>query len=166
MLLKILKIEGDLSMTNFDFLPNGLFSLMLAALFMGIALSITISFIVEGRYVLATVAGVFTVLFIVGVLLSAVSPSEAKARCNVVGKMNWKSSHPKLKKGLCRMSRALGKVTVTSSCRTKKKNRGARKSYHLYSRGCKAADVVVKGAGRYRVLAWWKRNIGGGRGIL
>jgi uncharacterized protein YcbK (DUF882 family) len=62
------------------------------------------------------------------------------------------------------MSRALGPIEVTSSCRTRKANRGASKSYHLYNRGCKAADIVVRGIGKKRVLAWWAKNVGGGRG--
>lgn len=62
------------------------------------------------------------------------------------------------------MSKALGAVEITSSCRTRKANRSVSKSYHLYNRGCKAADVVIKGVGRKTILAWWAKNVGGGRG--
>ncbi len=105
-------------------------------------------------------------IFIVALII--LTPSftiEAKAasNCRVEG-LNIKSSDPKLKAGLCKMSKALGSVEVTSSCRTRKANRSVKKSYHLYNRGCKAADVVIKGVGRKTILAWWAKNMGGGRG--
>lgn len=84
--------------------------------------------------------------------------------CRITGKIfNWKSSHPKLTKRLCAMSRALGPVEVTSSCRTRKRNKSVKNSYHLYARGCKAADVKIKGVSRRRILNYWKKS-GGGTG--
>ena len=83
--------------------------------------------------------------------------------CNIQG-LNWKSSHPALKDGLCRLSKKYGKVNITSSCRSAKSNRGAPRSYHLYSRGCKAADLYVVGVKNSTLRAWWAANIGGGRG--
>jgi len=91
------------------------------------------------------------------------SPAQASSSsCKVTG-LN-KSSNAKLNAGLCKMSRALGPIEITSSCRTRKANRSVSKSYHLYNRGCKAADVVIKGVERKTILAWWAKNMGGGRG--
>jgi uncharacterized protein YceK len=91
--------------------------------------------------------------------------TKSSKQCRINGsKFNWKSSHPALKTGLCRLSQKYGPLTITSSCRTKKSNRGVRNSYHLYSRGCKAADLYVAGVPNSKLLAWWKTNVGGGRG--
>ena len=87
----------------------------------------------------------------------------AKRSCNVTG-LNWRHSDARLKRGLCALARRYGKVHVTSSCRTKKTNRSVKNSYHLHSRGCKAADVRIKGVRGRTILKWWGKNIGGGRG--
>ena len=87
----------------------------------------------------------------------------SKRSCNIVG-LNWKHSDAKLKRGLCGLARRYGKVYVTSSCRTRKNNMGVKRSYHLHSRGCKAADLYIKGVKSKTILKWWAKNIGGGRG--
>ncbi|MEP0943566.1 MAG: D-Ala-D-Ala carboxypeptidase family metallohydrolase [Rhizobiaceae bacterium] len=87
----------------------------------------------------------------------------SKRNCKISG-LNWKNSDARLKRGLCALSRKYGPVEVSSSCRTRKQNRSVRKSYHLYSRGCKAADVRIKGVSGRTILKWWGRNMGGGRG--
>ena len=86
----------------------------------------------------------------------------AASNCNVSGLKN--GTDKILYDGLCKMSKALGPVEVTSSCRTRKANRSVKKSYHLYHRGCRAADVVIKGVGKQKILNWWAANVGGGRG--
>ena len=90
---------------------------------------------------------------------------KVSTKCQVYG-LNWKHADSKLKSGLCKLSKRFGAVQVTpnGSCRTRKGNRGARRSYHLYSRGCKAADLRIKGVAGATILKWWARNIGGGRG--
>lgn len=85
-------------------------------------------------------------------------------RCSISG-LNWKSSDRKLVAGLCKLSKRYGHVYVTSSCRTRKQNRSVKRSYHLYSRGCKASDVYIKGIKGSTILKWWGRNMGGGRGM-
>ena len=86
-------------------------------------------------------------------------------KCRVSG-LNWKHADQRLKVGLCKLSRTYGLVQITpsGSCRTKRGNRGARRSYHLYNRGCKAADLRIKGVAGATILQWWAKNIGGGRG--
>lgn len=91
-------------------------------------------------------------------------PVKSSSKCNIGGTFNWKHSHPTLKAGLCKLSKRYGHVTVTSSCRTTKSNRGAKNSMHLYKNGCRAADVRIKGVGGSEILKWWGKNIGGGRG--
>ena len=91
------------------------------------------------------------------------SKSVRKGKCNIVG-LNWKSSHPRLKDGLCKLSKRYGKIHITSSCRSHKHNRGAKHSYHLYSRGCKAADLYIVGVKGSTIRKWWAKNMGGGRG--
>lgn len=91
-------------------------------------------------------------------------PSVSSKKCNISG-LNWKSSNKKLIAGLCALSKRYGAITVTSSCRSSRSNRGAKRSYHLYSRGCKAADIRIKGVKGSTILAWWGKNIGGGRGF-
>lgn len=87
----------------------------------------------------------------------------SKRNCDIVG-LNWKHSDARLKRGLCSLARRYGKVYVTSSCRTRKTNRGVKRSYHLHSRGCKAADIFIKGVSGKTILKWWARTMGGGRG--
>lgn len=84
------------------------------------------------------------------------------ALCRVTGKT--RGLHPRLKTRLCAMSRKIGPVQVISGCRAHGSRR-APKSYHRRAVGCKAADVVVKGASRRQVLRYWKRTGGGGRGF-
>lgn len=85
--------------------------------------------------------------------------------CNVVG-LNPKS-HQSLKDGLCKLSRKFGRVMVVSTCRTDAYNRrinGAKNSYHLHRKGCRASDVVIAGVSGKRIVNWWAANVGGGRG--
>lgn len=84
--------------------------------------------------------------------------------CSIKGRYNWDSSHPSLTRSLCKLSKRYGTIYVTSSCRTTKANRGAKNSYHLYRRGCKAADIYIKGVRGTTILRWWANNVGGGRG--
>lgn len=92
------------------------------------------------------------------------TPVQAREKCSITGVYNFKSSHKSLTKNLCKLSRVFGTVEVTSSCRTRKQNRSVKNSYHLYSRGCKAADVQIKGVKGSTILKWWGKNVGGGRG--
>ncbi len=93
----------------------------------------------------------------------------AKPSCRVKD-LNWKHSDPKLQEGLCRMSRELGPVQVRGghgshkNCRTTRTNRSVKRSYHLYARGCKAADISIEGVSGKTILNWWAANYGGGRG--
>jgi len=87
--------------------------------------------------------------------------AEAKAKCRVSG-LNWKGSHPTLKQGLCDLSRALGPVKITNTkkhanCRTRGDRTGKRNSWHKYHRGCRAADIRVRGVSPNRVKRWWLR---------
>lgn len=89
------------------------------------------------------------------------SSAEAKAKCRVSG-LNWKGSHPTLKQGLCDLSRALGRVIVTNTkkhanCRTRKDRTGKRNSWHKYHRGCRAADIRIRGVSSHRIKRWWLR---------
>ena len=85
-------------------------------------------------------------------------------KCRVYG-LNRRAD-ARLRVGLCKLSKRFGAVQITpnGSCRTKRGNRGARRSYHLYNRGCKAADLRIKGVAGATILQWWAKNIGGGRG--
>lgn len=90
-----------------------------------------------------------------------VSNAEAKAKCRVSG-LNWKGSHPTLKQGLCDLSRALGPVRVTNTkkhanCRTRADRTGKRNSWHKYHRGCRAADIRIRGVSGHRIKRWWLR---------
>ena len=87
----------------------------------------------------------------------------SKRTCKISG-LNWKNSDARLKRGLCALSRRYGPVEVSSSCRTSRMNRSVKNSYHLYSRGCKAADIRIKGVSGRTILKWWGKNMGGGRG--
>ena len=107
------------------------------------------------------------ILAIIFVLAFSLPPSMsnsalAASNCNVEGLK--KGTNDRLRKNLCKMSVELGAVKVTSSCRTRKANRSVKKSYHLYHRGCKAADIVIAGVGKQKILNWWAKNVGGGRG--
>lgn len=89
------------------------------------------------------------------------SKAEAKAKCRVNG-LNWKGSHPTLKQGLCDLSRALGPVKIANSrkhanCRTRNDPKGKPNSWHKYHRGCRAADIRIKGVSPYRIKKWWLR---------
>ncbi len=90
-----------------------------------------------------------------------INTAEAKAKCRVQG-LNWKGSHPTLKQGLCDLSRALGPVRITNTkahanCRTRNSLTGKRNSWHKYHRGCRAADIRIKGVSAYKVKRWWLR---------
>lgn len=89
------------------------------------------------------------------------SSAEAKSKCRVSG-LNWKGSHPTLKQGLCDLSRALGPVKITNTkkhknCRTRADRKGKPNSWHKYHRGCRAADIRVRGVSPNRVKRWWLR---------
>lgn len=83
------------------------------------------------------------------------------ANCQISGKTNGLDAA--LRNRLCGMSRALGPVTVVSGCR-KHGSRRSPRSYHKYSRGCKAADVVISGVKRSAIKRYWAANGGGGTG--
>ncbi len=88
--------------------------------------------------------------------------TQASSSCEVVGLKQ--GTNATLRNNLCKMSQELGPVEVTSSCRTRKANRSVKRSLHLYHRGCKAADIVIKGVSKQTILNWWGKNVGGGRG--
>ena len=80
---------------------------------------------------------------------------------------NTAGLHPRLKAKLHRLHVAFGRpvrVTPHGGCRARG-NRRAPKSWHRRAVGCKAADIVIPGVSRRTILAWWGRNIGGGRGF-
>ncbi len=82
--------------------------------------------------------------------------------CNVKGLKQ--GTNVELMKNLCLLSQEFGAIRVTGSCRTEKANLSVKNSYHLYHRGCKAADIVIEGANKQKILNWWAENVGGGRG--
>jgi len=91
-------------------------------------------------------------------MLAAVSVAPAQAG-------DWLSGdiaglNPTLKVKLHRLHKAFGKP----GCR-KHGNRRAPKSWHRRAVGCKAADIIMPGVSRRAILAWWARNVGGGRGF-
>ncbi len=98
-------------------------------------------------------------------LLAAVTVSPAQAG-------NWLSGdvaglNPALKAKLYRLHKAFGrpiKVTPQGGCRLHG-NRRAPRSWHRRAVGCKAADIIMPGVSRRTILAWWARNVGGGRGF-
>ena len=84
---------------------------------------------------------------------------EAKPKCRIEG-LNWKGSHPTLKQGLCDLSRALGPIIVANSkahqnCRTRADKKGRPNSWHKYHKGCRAADIRIKGVSLARIKRWW-----------
>lgn len=99
---------------------------------------------------------------------ASVSPTATRTRtfrrsgCRVSGKT--KGLDGGLMRRLCAMSRSLGPVQVVSGCRTRRTNRGARNSFHLVRRGCRAADVVIPGISGRTILRHWAKHGGGGRG--
>ena len=96
------------------------------------------------------------------VLITTVMPTkkaEAATKCRVSG-LNWKGSHPTLKQGLCDLSRALGPVVIANSkahqnCRTRADKKGKPNSWHKYHKGCRAADVRIKGVSLQKIKRWW-----------
>ena len=85
--------------------------------------------------------------------------------CRVYGL--YKGTNKDLRNKLCFVSKKFGySIEVTSSCRTVKGNRSVKNSYHLYRRGCKAADIVVGGSYRLtmKVLKYWRKMRWGGTG--
>lgn len=99
-------------------------------------------------------------MIIVAIITVSSNPAHSKPRCNVVG-LNPKS-HPTLKQGLCDLSRALGQVRVTNTrphknCRTRSDRTGKPQSWHKYYRGCRAADIRIKGVSPRRIVRWWLR---------
>lgn len=108
-------------------------------------------------------------IIITGVTFAPLNISEADAkRCNIVGNYNWKRSDKKLTANLCKLTKRFGAVHVNGShfgnCRSRKTNKSVKRSYHLFSRGCKAADIWIKGVSGRTILNWWGENVGGGRG--
>lgn len=103
---------------------------------------------------------VFIIIVLIGFIIFNSTTVNSAPRCNVTG-LNPKS-HPTLKKGLCALSKALGPVRVTNTrrhknCRTRNSVIGKRNSWHKYHRGCRAADIRVKGVSPHRVKRWWLR---------
>jgi len=92
--------------------------------------------------------------------LLAALPTEAIPLAPLAGKTN--GLHPKLVKRLKTMAAHFGKtVVVTSGCRNRKNNHGAKNSYHLK---CMAADVKLAGISQKTVVNYWQTNGGGGTG--
>jgi len=101
-----------------------------------------------------------------GFTASAMSPLtgmiwevRAEAKCSVSG-LNWKGSHPTLKQGLCDMSRALGPIVIINTkkhknCRTRADPKGKPDSWHKYHKGCRAADIRIRGVSPNRIKRWW-----------
>jgi len=92
-------------------------------------------------------------------LTGPASEAHAKAKCHVSG-LNWKGSHPTLKQGLCDMSRALGPIIVINTkkhrnCRTRADRTGKPDSWHKYHKGCRAADIRIRGVSANRIKRWW-----------
>lgn len=77
----------------------------------------------------------------------------------------FKGLHPSLKSKLRVIERHFGHVHITphGGCR-KHGNRMAPKSYHRIAVGCKAADIIVKGASGKTILSFWQRKGWGGTG--
>ncbi|HHN67934.1 MAG TPA: DUF882 domain-containing protein [Thermopetrobacter sp.] len=101
--------------------------------------------------------------FAAALLLAALAPSAEAGWLNG----NTAGLHPALKAKLHRLHKAYGRpihVTPQGGCRARG-NRRAPKSWHRRAVGCKAADIVIPGVSRRTILAWWGRNIGGGRGF-
>jgi uncharacterized protein YcbK (DUF882 family) len=94
-------------------------------------------------------------------LAMPVSLPRNSSGCRVSGKTEGLDTI--LSKRLCGMSRDLGTVTVVSGCR-KHGSKRSPKSYHKYSRGCKAADVVISGVKQSTIMRYWAGNGGGGTG--
>jgi len=88
------------------------------------------------------------------------------AHSKVVGKTG--GLHPSLRANLSAMSRHFGRtVKVVSGCRMpahNRKVRGRARSYHLTTKGCRAADIRIKGVKKTSILRYWGRRVGGGRG--
>ena len=93
------------------------------------------------------------------------SRKRSSKKCSIRGNYNWKSSNKNLTYNLCKLSRVYETVNVTpnGSCRVKSST--AKNSYHLYRQGCKAADIWIKGVSGHKILRWWGKNVGGGRGF-
>lgn len=88
-----------------------------------------------------------------------IKEAQATTKCRVNG-LNWKGSHPTLKQGLCDLSRALDPVIIANSkahqnCRTRVDKKGKPNSWHKYHKGCRAADVRIKGASLHKIKRWW-----------
>ena len=77
----------------------------------------------------------------------------------------YKELHPRLKQRLHVLERHFGHVHITphGGCRLHG-NRRAPKSYHRIAAGCKAADIIIKGVSKRKILAFWKRKGWGGTG--
>ena len=104
------------------------------------------------------------VLALVGLLPLAFPSSGARAGWL---KGNTAGLHPLLRARLYRLHKAYGRpITVTpgGGCRAHG-NRRAPRSWHRRAVGCKAADIIIPGVSRRAILAWWGRNVGGGRGF-
>lgn len=86
-------------------------------------------------------------------------PVEAVPLAPLAGKTQH--LRPELVKRLRGMAGHFGKtVVVTSGCRTRKTNHGAKNSYHLR---CMAADVRMAGVAQGKIIAYWRKG-GGGTG--
>ncbi|HHN72784.1 MAG TPA: DUF882 domain-containing protein [Thermopetrobacter sp.] len=78
----------------------------------------------------------------------------------------YRGLHPRLKVHLHRLHRVFGRpvrVMPHGGCR-RHGSRRAPRSFHRIAAGCKAADIVMPGVSGRRILAWWGRHVGGGRG--
>lgn len=107
------------------------------------------------------------IVSVIGLIIA--NDANAKRKCNVVG-LNPKS-HNTLKQGLCDLSRTFGQVVVTNTrahrnCRTRNSVIGKSNSWHKYNRGCRAADIRVRGVSPHRVKRWWLKYTGRQKGVL
>jgi len=100
------------------------------------------------------------VLAIVTLALTVAWPAPAIPLAPLAGKAA--GLNPLLVKRLRGMSAHFHKtVVVTSGCRSRRTNRGAKRSLHLQ---CKAADVRLAGISQHQIVAYWRRTGGGGTG--
>lgn len=103
----------------------------------------------------------FKVLFIVFIISACQTANHNGSLTGPTRGLN-----PKLVRNLKTMSAHFGKpVKVTShgGCR-KRGNRRAPNSLHKISNGCKAADIRISGISRQKILKYWNKKFGGGKG--
>ena len=100
-----------------------------------------------------------SILFVIMSIFLLSVPVEAK----ITGP--YKGLHPTLKKRLHVLERHFGHIHITphGGCR-RHGNRMAPRSYHRIAAGCKAADIIIRGVSKKKILAFWKKRRWGGTG--